>query len=204
MAQESSYAPKLVLLGDTGVGKTAIGHRYVWDSFTAGHAGTIGADCMQKHITLSGRSVDLAIWDTTGQEVYRALIPQYYRDASMALVVFSLTDPRTLTRACAWICDVRNVTPSAIIALAGNKADLTEERRIDVKTALDVALEHKVQYTETSALTGQGISLAFESLVEKYLDEVVAHPIVEPLLPLAPVIVLDATPTSEKSRSRCC
>jgi Ras-related protein Rab-5C len=202
MSLAPSYAPKLVLLGDTGVGKTAIGHRYVSDTFTGSEAGTVGADCMQKRVTLNGYSVDLAIWDTAGQEVYRALTPQYYRDASMALIVFSLTVPDTLARVGGWISDVRKVTPSAIIALAGNKVDLTDDRKIEQQTALDVAAEHNVDYTEMSALTGQGVSVAFDSLVEKYLDQVTGHLTAEPVPHTMRPIILDPIPKGGKSR--CC
>jgi small GTP-binding protein len=166
----TSCAPKLVLLGNSGVGKTAIGRRYVSDSYNTSQQSTIGAECLRKQVTQRGRVVDLAIWDTAGQEVFRALTPQYYRDASMALVVFSILDEDSFTGAEYWIKNVQEATPSAVIVLAGNMADLEGKRVVSMDSAFELAERRGIDYVETSALSGQGIATVFETAIEKYLD----------------------------------
>jgi Ras-related protein Rab-18 len=163
-------ALKLVLLGNSGVGKSAIGRRFTSDTFSAEGVSTIGADTMRTRITVRSQVVDLAIWDTAGQEVYRALTPQYFRDASLAVIVFSVTDGESLNGADYWLTTVNEATPSALRTLVGNKIDVTP-RNVTFDNASALAEKHNVPYMETSAMTGQGVASVFEELVQLYIDQ---------------------------------
>jgi small GTP-binding protein len=204
MSGSAVCAPKVVLLGESGVGKTALASRLVDDAFNLDQPATVGADFRRKTLTVNSQRADLAIWDTAGQEVYRALTPQYYRDAQMALVVFSLIDDRSFKEASYWIDNVRAETPSAVIALAGNKADLNDQRVITVDQAIDLAAEYKIPFVETSANTGQGVSTVFESMLEAYLEKVNESIIQPPAPQESGGQPLDLTVQPAPAGKKCC
>jgi small GTP-binding protein len=163
-------SPKLVLAGNSEVGKTALVRRFVTDSFGGTSQQTVGADLTRKKLNVRGRLVELAIWDTAGQEVYRSLTPQYFRDASLAIIVFSVVDEESFNDAQTWITSVRESAPLARLILAGNKIDLAEQV-IDYDRANEFATENGLAYVETSAVTGQGVTSVFETLVEMFIEE---------------------------------
>jgi small GTP-binding protein len=119
-------------------------------------------------MTLNGAAADLAIWDTVGQEVYHALTPMYYRDAAMAVIVFSVADEHSLEGAARWIKEVRNAVPNALLRLVGNKIDISPPK-VTPDRATEFAAEHSLEYVETSAQTGQGVTELFETMVEEYI-----------------------------------
>lgn len=166
-----AISAKLVLLGESFVGKTAISTRFVRDIFDENYKGTVGASFLSKTIEVDGYSFDLAIWDTAGQEVYRTLTPMYYRDANMALIVFDLTKRVTFDNVRGWIEQVQSHAGNVTITICGNKADLSDEREVTMNDALALAKEYEVPYIEASALTGCGISEVFETLVQEYLKK---------------------------------
>jgi small GTP-binding protein len=163
------FAPRLVLIGNSGVGKTAIGRRFTTDTFDEKHFVTIGPSNMQKTMNDGGNVVDLTIWDTAGQETFRSLTTQFFRDASMAIVVFSVVEEKSFEGAEYWINKVNEIAPSALLVLAGNKIDLSS-RIIDSERAAQFAEEWGIPYFETSAVTGQGIQALFEDLIERFID----------------------------------
>jgi small GTP-binding protein len=196
--------PKLVLVGDSGVGKTALGRRFATDTFVEGYAATVGADTMRKRMTVHGIEVDLAIWDTAGQEVYRSLTPQYFRDASLAVIVFSLVDAESLKGAEYWINSVHEAAPTALLILAGNKVDLSP-REINFEQATEFAEKNELGYVETSAVTGQGVNSVFETLVEAFLEQTVAGESARSAVesPVPETVVLRPPPTPV-AHTRCC
>jgi Rab family protein len=201
-ASPRTFAPKLVLVGNSGVGKTAIGRRFVTNSFHEGYNTTVLADSIRKQMNINGSVVDLRIWDTAGQEVYRALNPLYFRDASLAIIVFSVIDSKSLECAEYWINSVRQVTPTALLALAGNKVDLSP-RVIKFESANEFAKKHKIPYVETSAMTGEGVASLFENLVERYLEGQAWRLSTAPEEP-KPSVLLSATVEEQKSSKCCC
>jgi Rab family protein len=206
MSDSSSrrFSAKLVLLGETGVGKTAISSRYLQNSFAGDQLPTMGVEFHRKTVSVNGESVDLAIWDTAGQELYRALTPQYYRDAQMALVVFALDDGHSFKETQYWINSVRTQTPNAVILLAGNKADLTGHRNISLEDATDYAKSFGIQYVETSAVTGQGVDIVFQKAVEMYLDKQQEFVDITPPRPSqSPDRALDFPPATPEETSCC-
>lgn len=113
--------------------------------------------------------IDLLIWDTAGQEAYQGLTSQYYRDAKIALIVFDLTNPSTLTSVHDWYSRLTGVNTSpVVVVLVGNKSDLPN-RQVSQDQGESVAAEIKALYRETSAVTGKGINEVFEDVCEEYL-----------------------------------
>lgn len=159
---------KTVTLGESGVGKTSLVKKYVENSFDDKLPSTVGADISIKNLEFDGLSIQLMIWDTAGQEVFRSLVEQYLRDASLALIVFSLSDRKSFE--CArdyWIDYLLEKSPDTIMIIVGNKLDL--EREVTEDEANDLAAKYKTEYFETSALQGIGVDEAFEMLASKYV-----------------------------------
>ena len=122
---------KLVLLGDTAVGKSCIVVRFVRKEFFEFQEPTIGAAFLTQTITLDSTQVKFEIWDTAGQERYRSLAPMYYRGAAAAIVVYDVTNPASFDGAKSWVRELqRRGDPNVVIALAANKADLEDKRKV--------------------------------------------------------------------------
>uniref|UniRef100_A0A8C5HRP4 Ras-related protein Rab-5B-like n=1 Tax=Gouania willdenowi TaxID=441366 RepID=A0A8C5HRP4_GOUWI len=127
---------KLVLLGDMAVGKSSLVLRFVKGQFDEFQETTIGAAFLAQSVCLDDTTVKFEIWDTAGQERYHSLAPMYYRGAQAAIVVFDITKPDTFERAKAWVKELqRQASPNIVIALAGNKADLSEKRLVEYEVS---------------------------------------------------------------------
>merc|ERR1711988_1738984 len=127
---------KLVLLGDSAVGKSCLVVRFVRDEFFEFQEPTIGAAFLTQTVALDDATVKFEIWDTAGQERYRSLAPMYYRGAAAAIVVYDITNRDTFQRAKQWVKELqRQGNPNIVIALAGNKSDLSTKRKVDPEEA---------------------------------------------------------------------
>jgi Ras-related protein Rab-5C len=171
MAQrEARFAQfKLVLLGESAVGKSSIVHRFVKDSFDDFRESTIGAAFLTQTLQLDeNTTIKFEIWDTAGQERYKSLAPMYYRNANAALVVFDITQEASLERAKSWIKELqRQASEDIVIALAGNKVDLESERKVSKESAQAFANEENLLFFEVSAKTGEGVKDIFHEIAKK-------------------------------------
>ncbi|KAI5300018.1 hypothetical protein KEM56_002808 [Ascosphaera pollenicola] len=123
-----SSSVKLVLLGEAAVGKSSLVLRFVNNDFQENKEPTIGAAFLTQKCSLPTRTIKFEIWDTAGQERFASLAPMYYRNAQAALVVYDITKPSSLTKAKHWVAELqRQASPGIVIALVGNKLDLTNE-----------------------------------------------------------------------------
>ncbi|KIO06928.1 hypothetical protein M404DRAFT_14903 [Pisolithus tinctorius Marx 270] len=158
---------KLVLLGESAVGKSSLVLRFVKDQFDDYRESTIGAAFLTQTVTLDDQTiVKFEIWDTAGQERYKA--PMYYRNANCAVVVYDITQASSLDKARTWIRELqRQADPSIVIALCGNKTDLTARRQITQEEAKKYADEEGLMWFETSAKTGEGVSEVFTAIAKK-------------------------------------
>ncbi|ODQ61335.1 hypothetical protein WICANDRAFT_27731 [Wickerhamomyces anomalus NRRL Y-366-8] len=160
---------KLVLLGESAVGKSSIVHRFVKDSFDDFRESTIGAAFLTQTIQLDeSTTVKFEIWDTAGQERYKSLAPMYYRNANAAIVVYDITQESSLERAKSWIKELqRQANSDIVIALAGNKLDLENERQVSKDIAQAFANEENLLFFEVSAKSGECIKEIFTKIAEK-------------------------------------
>ncbi|KAL1999394.1 hypothetical protein VTN02DRAFT_4578 [Thermoascus thermophilus] len=127
-APKPSSSVKLVLLGEAAVGKSSLVLRFVNNDFQENKEPTIGAAFLTQKCSLPTRTIKFEIWDTAGQERFASLAPMYYRNAQAALVVYDLTKPSSLTKAKHWVAELqRQASPGIVIALVGNKLDLTND-----------------------------------------------------------------------------
>ncbi|KAG0453335.1 hypothetical protein HPP92_025999 [Vanilla planifolia] len=155
---------KLVLLGDSGVGKSCIVLRFVRGQFDPTSKVTVGASFLSQTIALQdSTTVKFEIWDTAGQERYAALAPLYYRGAAVAVVVYDITSPDSFLKAQYWVKELqKHGSPDIVMALVGNKADLHENRRVLAEEAVDYAEKNGMFFIETSAKTADNINQLFE------------------------------------------
>ncbi|CAM8967028.1 unnamed protein product [Rhodiola kirilowii] len=169
--QESEAAPdaknlrvKLVLLGDSGVGKSCIVLRFVRGQFDPTSKVTVGASFLSQTIALQdSTTVKFEIWDTAGQERYAALAPLYYRGAGVAVVVYDITSIDSFSKAQYWVKELqKHGSPDIVLALVGNKADLQENREVSVQDGLEYAEKNGMFFIETSAKTADNINQLFE------------------------------------------
>jgi Ras-related protein Rab-5C len=159
---------KLVLLGDTAVGKSCLVVRFVRDEFFEFQEPTIGAAFLTQTVSLEDATVKFEIWDTAGQERYRSLAPMYYRGAAAAIVVYDVTNKDSYTGAKSWVKELqRRGDPNVVIALAGNKADLDSRRKVDYEEAHGYAEENGILHLETSAKTAVNVKQLFVAIANK-------------------------------------
>lgn len=157
----------------------SLSHRRVFEYFffliLAQTRPTIAAGFCNAKVKLGKVDIDLLIWDTAGQEAYRGLTSQYYRDAKIALIVFDLTNPATLNSVSDWKQRLVDANSDPVqIMLVGNKSDLPD-RQISQEQGEAAANQIQALYRETSALSGKGINEVFEDICEEYIK---AHPVI--------------------------
>jgi len=192
-----TYQFKLVLLGDSAVGKSSLVLRFVKKQFFEYQESTIGAAFLTQTVNVKDYVVKFEIWDTAGQERYHSLAPMYYRGAAAAIVVFDLTSRQSFVRAKAWVKELqRQGNSNIVIALAGNKLDLSEKRQIDSDEAKAYSDENGIFYMETSAKTDHNVSALFEAIAIKL-------PKTQPP-PRNQGVILDADLTPDPSSRGCC
>jgi Rab family protein len=165
-------AIKLVLLGDSGVGKTSIVTQYVSGNVPDNINPTIGAAFVTKEVTIDSQSLELLIWDTAGQEVYRGLAPMYYRSALIAIIVYDVTNQESHNSVSYWIHELQtNVEENIVILVCGNKIDLEDKRVVQFQSASSAAAERGALYAETSATTNSGVDRMFQLAISTHLKK---------------------------------
>ena len=162
---EFSY--KILLLGNALVGKSSILIKYSDDYFPENYIATVGIDYKLKHFELAnGKKVKVQIWDTAGQDRYKSLTKNYYKNSNGIILVYSVVDKKSFDEISNWIEDIREETKDDIIIfLVGNKIDLNDKRVISINDAKKLAENYNIKYYETSAKTGNGIDILFNDLI---------------------------------------
>jgi len=160
---------KLVIVGDSGVGKSCFLLRYVDNAFTESFISTIGVDFRFKSINVNDKIIRLQIWDTAGQERFRAITPAYYRGADGIIIVYDITYRETFSAVIVWLEEalkyVDDVVPFVII---GNKSDRTD-RQVSYDELEQFGKKHNILYAECSARTGENIDNVLLELANKLL-----------------------------------
>ena len=167
MTQEDyDFLYKIVLIGESGVGKSNLLLRFTRNEFDAEKRSTIGVEFATRSIQHDNKVIRAQIWDTAGQERYRAITNAYYRGAVGALVVYDITKENTFKSIERWLSELKdNADPKIVIMIIGNKADLSQTREIEESTAKEFCQNQKLFFFETSALDGTNVENAFKSLL---------------------------------------
>ena len=180
MIDECVY--KVLLLGDSTVGKTCFLMKYTDKTFQDIHMATIGLDYRLRSMKLkSGKSIKLQIWDTAGQDRFRAITKNYYKGSHGIILIYDITNTQSFENVKTWVNQIREEASSnVIIYIAGNKVDMEDERKVDRDDGEKLAEELGFPFVETSAKNGININETFEDLVER-IDKVYGN------VPLKPI-----------------
>jgi len=163
---------KLVMLGDTSVGKSCLAVRFTTNKFCEFQEPTIGAAFLTSIVEMDDITVKFEIWDTAGQERYRSLAPMYYRGAFAAVVVYDITNKDSFVGACNWVNELkRGGRINCIIILAGNKLDLESDRKVDKEEVDEYANNNNIIHIETSAKTNFNVQYIFKEIAKKLLKQ---------------------------------
>lgn len=171
-SSEFDHLFKLLLIGDSGVGKSSLLLSFTSDTFED-MSPTIGVDFKVKFVTLGGKKLKLAIWDTAGQERFRTLTSSYYRGAQGIIMVYDVTRRETFTNLSdIWAkeIDLYSTNQDCIKMLVGNKVDKDSDRVVSKKEGIDFAREYGCLFIECSAKTRVNVEQCFEELVLKIVD----------------------------------
>ena len=161
---EYDFTFKIIVLGDPGVGKSCLTSRALKDKFEDKYAPTIGFEFLTYTAIIDSKIIKLQIWDTCGQEMYRSLIANFYRNASLAMMVYSINSKESFSHINTWIKEVKLQShPDIKIILIGNKSDLEENRQVTIEDAKEFIKENEISFfQETSAKTGKNTKEVFE------------------------------------------
>lgn len=163
---EYDYLFKIVLIGDSGVGKSNILSRFTRNEFCLESKSTIGVEFATRTLQVEGKTVKAQIWDTAGQERYRAITSAYYRGAVGALLVYDITKRQTFDNVQRWLRELRDHADSNIvIMMAGNKSDLNHLRAVPGDDGQALAEKEGLSFLETSALDATNIEKAFQTIL---------------------------------------
>ncbi|ESW20571.1 hypothetical protein PHAVU_006G220200 [Phaseolus vulgaris] len=166
--EEYDYLFKVVLIGDSGVGKSNLLSRFTRNEFCLESKSTIGVEFATRTLEVEGRSVKAQIWDTAGQERYRAITSAYYRGALGALLVYDVTKPTTFENVSRWLKELRDhADANIVIMLIGNKTDLKHLRGVATEDAQGYAEKEGLSFIETSALEATNVEKAFQTILSE-------------------------------------
>lgn len=165
---EYDYLFKIVLIGDSGVGKSNILSRFTRNEFCLESKSTIGVEFATRTLQVEGKTVKAQIWDTAGQERYRAITSAYYRGAVGALLVYDITKGQTFDNVQRWLRELRDHADSNIvIMMSGNKSDLKHLRAVSEEDGQALAEKEGLSFLETSALEASNVEKAFHTILSE-------------------------------------
>ena len=169
---DKEYIYKILLLGDSSVGKTCFLMRYTENTFQEIHMSTIGLDYKLKNVQLDdGRMVKIQIWDTAGQDRFRSITKNYYKGAHGIILLYSVTDKKTFENVRNWISQIKEeVSEKVTIILVGNKIDDEEHRIVTEEEGEKMSNEFGLPFFECSAKSGVNVDPIFNELVRKTVE----------------------------------
>ena len=168
MTEEFDLIFKIVIIGDSGVGKTNLIGRYLKNEYKEDSKATVGVEFGEKKYEINGLKIKAQIWDTAGQERYRAITSMYYKGAKGGLIVFDLSSKSTFQNVEKWFNEIKKTAdPTINLILIGNKSDLKDKREISFEEGENKAKEMNVAYLETSALNADNVDKAFDLLIQE-------------------------------------
>ncbi|XP_076605321.1 ras-related protein Rab-15-like [Chaetodon auriga] len=171
MAKQYDVLFRLLLLGDSGVGKTCMLRRFTESEFDPAHISTIGVDFKMKTLDIDGVKVRIQIWDTAGQERYQTITKQYYRRAQGIIFVYDITSKTSFQHLAKWASDVDEYAPDMVQRiLVGNKSDEEQMRQVTKDQGSKLAETYGMEFFETSASTSSNISESFTRMAELVLQ----------------------------------
>ncbi|TKY68917.1 Ras-related protein RABD2a [Spatholobus suberectus] len=198
---ESDYLFKLLLIGDSGVGKSCLLLRFADDSYIESYISTIGVDFKIRTVEQDGKTIKLQIWDTAGQERFRTITSSYYRGAHGIIIVYDVTDEESFNNVKQWLSEIdRYASDNVNKLLVGNKSDLTANRVVSYDTAKEFADQIGIPFMETSAKDATNVEDAFMAMAASIKNRMASQPAGNNARP--PTVQIRGQPVGQKSG--CC
>jgi Ras-related protein Rab-7A len=199
---------KIIILGDSGVGKTSLMNQYVAKKFDQRYKATIGADFLTKDVDIDGTQVTLQIWDTAGQERFQSLGSAFYRGADACVLVFDITSSDSFSHINSWKDEFEVQAGQKDVVLLGNKADLAEKRAVFQRGAQSWCQKQgrddsPIQYFETSAKDSTNVEQAFLTVARAALQRKVTQEDDDVQIPGNVNLKTQPPPTKEKKKGCC-
>ena len=188
---------KLLIVGDSSVGKTNFINRFTENKFDNNYMTTTGIDIKTANLQIKNKNIRIQIWDTAGQEKYRAITKNLFLKVMGAIIVFDVTNEKSFINLKAWIQMIKeDCGPHMQLIIVGNKCDLVEQRKINEEEIMAYAKEQKIEYIETSCKTGENVKKAVTVLCEKILDTKEISD--------DPSFILDSSTFVNPKKKKCC
>lgn len=209
---EYDFLFKVVLIGDSGVGKSNLLSRFTRNEFNLDSKSTIGVEFATRSIQVDAKTIKAQIWDTAGQERYRAITSAYYRGAVGALLVYDISKHQTYENVQRWLKELRDhADANIVIMLVGNKSDLRHLRAVPTEEAKQFASDNNLSFIETSALDASNVELAFQNILTE-IYRIVSSKIVHndgdsgqaPLGERRPLELTKPQDSESGSKGKCC
>ncbi|KAJ7307316.1 hypothetical protein JRQ81_009324 [Phrynocephalus forsythii] len=185
MAKSYDHLFKLLLIGDSGVGKTCLIIRFAENNFSGTYISTIGIDFKIRTVEIEGKRIKLQVWDTAGQERFKTITTAYYRGAMGIILVYDITDEKSFENIQNWMKSIKeNASAGVERLLLGNKCDMENKRKVPRERAEKLSKEHGIRFFETSAKSSINVEEAFNTLAQDILlksNKKSAHPAKGPL-----------------------
>jgi len=204
---EYDYLFKVVLIGDSGVGKSNLLSRFTRNEFNLESKSTIGVEFATRSIQVEGKIVKAQIWDTAGQERYRAITSAYYRGAVGALLVYDIAKHATYESVERWLKELRDhADQNIVIMLVGNKSDLRHLRAVPTDEAKAYAERNQLSFIETSALDSTNVEASFTNILTEIYRSISTRQV--PPDRMVPISThpntISLTPNSGNQKKQCC
>jgi Ras-related protein Rab-1A len=200
MTTEYDYLFKLLLIGDSGVGKSCLLLRFADDTYTDSYISTIGVDFKIRTVDLDTKTIKLQIWDTAGQERFRTITSSYYRGAHGIIIVYDITDKESFDNVRQWLFEIdRYASENVCKLLVGNKADLGNKRAVEYDQAKAFADELSIPFLETSAKNATNVEQAFLTMAAQIKNKMQSPTPQQKV----PINVGDTMPVNKESGSCC-
>ena len=162
---------KLLIVGDSSVGKTNFTSRFIENKFNNSYMTTSGIDLQTADIEIKNKKVRIQLWDTAGQEKYKAITKNLFLKVMGAIIIYDITSEKSFINLKSWVQMIKEECGSHMqIIMVGNKSDLVEQRKVSEEDAMNYAKEQKIDYIETSCKTGENVKKAVVNLCESIME----------------------------------
>jgi Ras-related protein Rab-1A len=199
MNAEYDYLIKLLVIGDSGVGKSSLLLRFADDGFTDSYISTIGVDFKIRTIEIDNKVVKLQIWDTAGQERFRTIVSSYYRGANGVILTYSTTDMDSFSHLDMWRVEIEHYAPEIIsIVLCGTKSDDQKHRQVSFDEGKNYSERHNYKFLETSSKSNFNVESIFMEITREVMNKGKITIVSKEKMPL-----INTKPV-EKEKRKCC
>ncbi|XP_012673512.1 ras-related protein Rab-25b [Clupea harengus] len=200
-----NFVFKVVLIGESGVGKSNLLSRFTKNEFNHDSRTTIGVEFSTRTVQLNGLTIKAQIWDTAGLERYRAITSAYYRGAVGALLVYDISKHLTYESAARWLKELYDhADPHIVVMLVGNKSDLAEERSVSTEDSKSFAEENGLLFMETSALESTNVEVAFNNVLAEIHKKVSSREVTRGSISAVTLSSPNALSTNTEEKKPCC